>query len=281
MEAQTATPQPECECGVHPSVFYLLATLLLTSCSTAMLCAAIMTEHWEHVSWERAALAALANASNTALNWMLDEKVVKIEDTNSKKGGGTFLVPMNGGIWTMCVSLEDEEVSILSRAGFPKEPLCTNYLADDEDEEQRGDWQHREYCMQNLSISCALVCLIVLGSAALVGAFGLCKHQISAVLVTGVMYLLAGLFAMFTLMIIHFKRVQRVSTRGSPHVDDTADGVIGPRYPALPLLSAREFTTSWSLELGWGGVALATTTSLLWILLSKIMRYNPISSMLL
>ncbi|CAG4995787.1 unnamed protein product [Parnassius apollo] len=135
--------------------------------------------------------------------------------------------------------------------------------------------------MQNLSISCALVCLIVLGSAALVGAFGVCKHQISAVLVTGVMYLLAGLFAMFTLMIIHFKRMQRVSTRSSPHGDDTADGVVGPRAPALPLLSAREFTTSWSLELGWGGVALATTTSLLWILLSKIMRYNPISAMLL
>lgn len=46
--------------------------------------------------------------------------------------------------------------------------------------------------MQNLSISCALVCLIILGSAALVGAFGVFKHQISAVLVTGVMYLLAG-----------------------------------------------------------------------------------------
>lgn len=30
MDAQTATPQSECECGVHPSVFYLLATLLLT-----------------------------------------------------------------------------------------------------------------------------------------------------------------------------------------------------------------------------------------------------------
>lgn len=46
--------------------------------------------------------------------------------------------------------------------------------------------------MQNLSISCALVCLIILGSSALVGAFGVLKHQISAVLVTGVMYLLAG-----------------------------------------------------------------------------------------
>ncbi|XP_038212102.1 uncharacterized protein LOC119832513 [Zerene cesonia] len=233
MEAQTATPQGDCECGVHPSVFYLLATLLLTSCSTAMLCAAIMTEHWEHVSWERSALTALANASNTAIQWLLDEKVVKVEDTSKKKGGGgsTFLVPMNGGIWKMCVSLEEEEVSILSRAGFPTEPLCTNYLADDENEEPRADWQH-----------------------------------------------LPGLFAMFTLMIIHFKRVQRVSARA---VDDNADGVAGPRGPALPLLSAREFTTSWSLELGWGGVVLATTTSLLWILLSKIMRYNPLSAMLM
>ncbi|XP_041978672.1 uncharacterized protein LOC121732770 isoform X1 [Aricia agestis] len=245
------------------------------SCSTAMLCAAIMTEHWEHVSWERSALTALANASNTAIHWLLDDKVAKVEDGN-RKGGGTFLVPMNGGIWTMCVSLEDEEVSILSRVGFPKQPLCTNYLADNDSEEPRSDWQHR---MQNLSISCALVCLIVLGSAALVGAFGVCKHQISAVLVTGVMYLLAGLFAMFTLMIIHVKRVQRVSTRGSS--DDTDDGVLGPRGPALTLLSAREFTTAWSLELGWGGVALATITSILWILLSKIMRYNPLSSMLL
>ncbi|KPJ08832.1 hypothetical protein RR48_07892 [Papilio machaon] len=208
-----------------------------------MLCAAMMTEHWEHVAWERAALAALANTSNTVLHWLLDDKVAKVEVANNRKGGGgTFLVPMNGGIWTMCVSLEG---------------------------------------MQNLSISCAMVCLIVLGSAALVGTFGVCKHQISAVLVTGVMYLLAGLFAMFTLMIIHFKRIQRVSTRSSSHGDDTADGVVGPRIAALPLLSAREFTTSWSLELGWGGVALATTTSLLWILLSKIMRYNPISTMLL
>ncbi|KAG6465888.1 hypothetical protein O3G_MSEX015470, partial [Manduca sexta] len=95
---------------------------------------------------------------------------------------------MNGGIWTMCVSLEEEEASILSRVGFPSQPTCTNYLADSDYDEPRADWQHR---MQNLSISCALVCLIVLGSAALVGAFGVCKHQISAVLITGVMYLLA------------------------------------------------------------------------------------------
>lgn len=46
--------------------------------------------------------------------------------------------------------------------------------------------------MQNLSISCSLVCLIILGSAALLGSFGIFQRQISAILVTGVMYLLAG-----------------------------------------------------------------------------------------
>lgn len=46
--------------------------------------------------------------------------------------------------------------------------------------------------MQNLAISCSLVSLIILGSAALVGAFGVCQRQLSAILVTGVMYLLAG-----------------------------------------------------------------------------------------
>lgn len=87
---------------------------------------------------------------------------------------------------------------------------------------------------------------------------------------------------MFALLIIHFKRIQRVSSRGTAQIgDSTDDGVIGPRIAAASLLSAREFSTSWSLELGWGGVVLATTTSLFWMLLSKIMRYNPISAMLL
>ena len=46
--------------------------------------------------------------------------------------------------------------------------------------------------MQNLSISCALVSLILLVASALVGVFGVVKKQNSAVLITGFMYLMAG-----------------------------------------------------------------------------------------
>ncbi|KAH8248185.1 hypothetical protein KR038_004217 [Drosophila bunnanda] len=119
--------------------------------------------------------------------------------------------------------------------------------------------------MQNLSISCSLVCLIILGSAALVGAFGVCQRQISAILITGVMYLLAALFALFTLMIIHFKRQQGRPMLDSDY-DGTVDGIVarpgGVAIMAKPLLGARIFLTSWSLDLGWGGVVLCAITSL-------------------
>lgn len=64
--------------------------------------------------------------------------------------------------------------------------------------------------------------------------------------------------------------------------DGTVDGVVNPLggMGVESLLGARVFTTSWSLDLGWGGVVLTVLTSILWILLSKIMRFNPISSMI-
>ncbi|KAF2899339.1 hypothetical protein ILUMI_06830 [Ignelater luminosus] len=82
-------------------------------------------------------------------------------------------------------------------------------------------------------------------------------------------------------MIIHFKRVQAKPRMGIDP-DGTVDGVVTPPggKGANELLEARIFTTSWSLDLGWGGVMLCVMTSILWILLSKIMRFNPISSMI-
>lgn len=60
------TPQPMC---------FLLMTLLMTSSATAMLCAAIMTDHWEHVSWNRTILDKLTNFSGQNLSWIFNDKV--------------------------------------------------------------------------------------------------------------------------------------------------------------------------------------------------------------
>ncbi|KAL7033558.1 hypothetical protein ACKWTF_007639 [Chironomus riparius] len=218
---------------------------------------------------------------------------------------------MHGGIWSLCFNLKEEEIVRLRPKGFPNVNLCFNYLTQNSentknDDLKLPDWQHVEsqtslqphLRMQNLSISCALVCLIILGSAALIGAFGVCQRQISAILVTGVMYLLAGifslnfleyqiliayfllaLFALFTLMIIHFKR-QKGKSLDSDY-DGTVEGVQS-QEPAFAqnLLGARIFTTSWSLDLGWGGVVLCALASFLWIFLSKLMRFSPVSHLI-
>jgi hypothetical protein len=67
--------------------------------------------------------------------------------------GGIFLVPMNGGIWTLCVDLNDQELRQLGRWGFPRATKCINYLAGNNTEldaesrleEPRAIWQHSEF----------------------------------------------------------------------------------------------------------------------------------------
>lgn len=72
------------QCGVQPSVVFLLVTLLVTSAATAMLCAAIMTDHWEYITWDRGKLEIIAKhiSNHTAnsrhhfeLEWLLDAQV--------------------------------------------------------------------------------------------------------------------------------------------------------------------------------------------------------------
>lgn len=61
-----------------------------------------------------------------------------------------FLVPMHGGIWTLCIDLPLQEIQELRRhPKFPRSaPTCLNYLAGSTEnargEEQRNDWQHSE-----------------------------------------------------------------------------------------------------------------------------------------
>ncbi len=128
--------------------------------------------------------------------------------------------------------------------------------------------------MQNLAIACAMVCLILLGSAIFVGLFGIFRIQISAVLVTGVIYVLAALFAIFTLAIVHVKHRNRadeyepldVWTRLIPDLEKSDD-----------FRTARLVTLGFSLQLAWAGVGVCVLASIMWISVSKMMRINPIS----
>lgn len=59
-----------------------------------------------------------------------------------------FLVPMNGGIWTLCIDLQPEDMKLLKKLKiFPQSTVtCINYLSDTDSniivlEELKSEWQ--------------------------------------------------------------------------------------------------------------------------------------------
>lgn len=78
--AQTNTPSI---CSAQPPIIFLFVTLLITSSATAMLCVAIGSDHWEHVTWDTFSLNKLVNQSMTSkytgrLEFLLDGKVARL-----------------------------------------------------------------------------------------------------------------------------------------------------------------------------------------------------------
>ncbi|KAJ6636517.1 hypothetical protein Bhyg_15108, partial [Pseudolycoriella hygida] len=236
-----------------------------------MLCSfktAIMSDHWERVTWDKASLDKLTYNTTDSLQWYLNGRVAALTVEQNGRKENLFLVPMYGGIWTLCIDLSELDMRFLGRSGFPYTQKCVNYLADNVvmygDDLYRNTGTpanyHLRIRMQNLSISCSLVCMIILGSAALVGAFGVCQRQISAILVTGVMYLLAALFGLFTLLILYVKR-HNEKPLSDNDLAGTIEGLIATRsalHLAKHLLEARVFSSSWCLGLGWCGVLMCT-----------------------
>jgi hypothetical protein len=81
-ESPTQTPSSSF-CSAPPTVIFLLLTLLMTTTATSMLCAAIMTDHWENVTWDKEALVKIVNQSESAkvtnqLEFLLDGKVARL-----------------------------------------------------------------------------------------------------------------------------------------------------------------------------------------------------------
>lgn len=156
---QTQLPHYSCNASPNP-VAILFLTLLMTSSATALLCAAIMTNYWEYVRWDVTALEKLVNKSQhiNKIEWMLDGRVARIPIAQTTERhhvhkdihpnhnrAGVFLVPMYGGIWTMCIELTDDEIRKISSNGFPSAVTCWKYLANPEVvQPEIKDWQHME-----------------------------------------------------------------------------------------------------------------------------------------
>lgn len=79
MQPQTQTTVTTTSCATAPPVIFLFVTLLVTTGATAMLCGAIMSDHWEHVDWDKNVVDRMTrNTTTTTVQWHLNGKVAGI-----------------------------------------------------------------------------------------------------------------------------------------------------------------------------------------------------------
>uniref|UniRef100_T1IXT7 Uncharacterized protein n=1 Tax=Strigamia maritima TaxID=126957 RepID=T1IXT7_STRMM len=133
-----------------------------------------------------------ADNSTQHIEWFFGNLVAKLTNNKIERDKNmhiVYLVPVYGGLWKLCTNLTAGQRATLLNYTYTY-PQCINYLPETEEEKETNDWMTR---MQNLAISCAIVCLILLTCAVLVGTFAIGRKQTSAVLVTAVMYILAGM----------------------------------------------------------------------------------------
>ncbi|KAK9500377.1 hypothetical protein O3M35_001655 [Rhynocoris fuscipes] len=110
---------------IEPRTVLLLITVFTTALTSALLCTSIMTDHWEHIQWNKEQVIELTAQGNisedhifkphgqhASIEWHLDGRVSHIslrKLTNLGEVGrevaGLYLIPMHGGIWTLCPAL--------------------------------------------------------------------------------------------------------------------------------------------------------------------------------
>ncbi|XP_050029454.1 uncharacterized protein [Dermacentor andersoni] len=254
--------------------FYLGATLFLSLGSALCLLLAFLSDHWELVLYDGEHVASLARQRGMALT--RSRNVLRLADGGGVGGvqqpsplqreSALFLVNLNGGVHRICATLDGDDLAFLGNEAKGAPGGCISYYSSSDEERistlvVRSPWLDK---MKNLAMSCSLVSLILVGASALVGGFGICKRQLSAVMVTGVMFILAAVFATFTSCFMHFKRTVPQGVLTGTDFDQS-----------LPseFLRCRRFARDWAASLSWLGIALCLFTSVFWLILARIMRF--------
>ncbi|XP_042907479.1 uncharacterized protein [Parasteatoda tepidariorum] len=251
---------------------FVTLTLILTTLATSFLILSLLSTQWEFISYREDRVEELAAHNNHTLQW-LPGQVARIEamedvvvSSNLTKPTKTifYLVPAYGGVNKLCTDVPSNIVRNQMKEDGQEVDYCISYLSN-EKIISRDSWLDR---MRNLAMSCAIVCLILLGCSGPLGLLGLYKKQISTIMVTGVMYSLAAVFGTFNLVFMRFKRVKPDGFYTSTMLDVG----IPEEY-----MRVRIFVVGWPLSIEWAGLILCIISSLFWLLLAKIFRFLVLS----
>ncbi|KAH3872956.1 uncharacterized protein LOC127868896 [Dreissena polymorpha] len=179
-----------------------------------------------------------------------------------------FLFDTYYGPWKKCDMLSDDARQRIKTLTKTSVNRCYTFMTEyDEEYSLLPDMMKSVGRMQNSAAACFIVSVTALVAAAAVGTFAIIQKQVSAFMVTGVLYCMAGLFSIFGLTIfqtkMYYEKYQCYSFENDINV-----------FIQLPdvACAARTVSIGWAIPFSWVGVAICLVASGLWFFITRAFR---------
>lgn len=228
-------------------------------------------DKWEELAYDADKLSKYVGATSniqvvlpTQDNWYIEYRV-----QSGSVWTTYYLYKEYNDVWKQCDELSDSARNYLAKQNTTKKKCY--YFVVEYDEETSFDLTADGKAiarLQNSEASCFIVCIIDLIVAAGIGIFAIITKQVTAFMVTGVLYSMAGLFTIFGLAIFHTKNYYE-----SVECDTL-------RYYPSTTCEARTITILWPAPLAWVGVVVCFVACFLWLFLMRALRVIKAKTML-
>ncbi|KAL4240470.1 hypothetical protein ACF0H5_001262 [Mactra antiquata] len=255
-----------------PLILLVCGAVLSGVIGSLFIIIALAVDSWQDVTYDISKLAKYtsANASSeyqttlASSDYDYSTLIYSVSNGTATISQTTFyLYPFYSGVWKRCDQLTDTNRARLEAASSTLVPKCYTFVTDyDEENDNLPDWMKSIGRMQNSAASCFIVSLIDLAAAAVVGTLAIIQKQVSACMVTGVLYCMAGLFSVFGLTIFHTKMYYEKYQCYS---------FMRLQLPPAAC-EARSVNILWAIPLAWVGVIICVLAFGLWIFVTRAFR---------
>ncbi|GAB1606813.1 uncharacterized protein LOC106884260 isoform X1 [Argonauta hians] len=227
----------------------------------------LASNDWQHYSYDEKSLVT-PNTSYTRIlnvapmNPNATTKIYKVtfkpDKNNRTNTHPAYLFPQYSGLIRIC-----SDIPAAVKARCPHLPdmwqkRCYNFVTEYNEETSRMNARGNILAkMQTSAASCLIVSIIDLMTASGLGIIAVFKKQVALMMVTGTLYMMAGIFGVFTLVITY--------TKHTYEIDQCFYFVTIPSE----LCATRQISYGYPITLMWIGVFFCVTTCAIWIFLAR------------
>lgn len=261
----------------------LIVSAAIPTVATILYISSVATSHWEYMTFDYKKLNTSGSFyitgtlldRDSATHTVVGAVMSPVENSSIKDSYCLFNA--RGGIWETCdlataSTRNSSKCSTVEKVKGDKS--CFRYV----DFKSKLDFigRHGTYMikMQNNIISCAIVVLLCSIAAVPISLIGFLWKVVPAIMVTAVLFLVSGIFAVFGNIIVH-EKLKRLSTK---HGEECSAIFKVPEE--LCNSNYMQVEVGYSIIFSWLASFLYTCSCIVWFYLTRLMRMEKAKNML-